>query len=95
MSWPRRHSTVSSAVAVLAVVASVWGVTLVTLALSASSNADHLSEPHGEALRAQGPGAGLTQFAADWFHPNDRGHRVWADAFWQQIQGAGVAPARS
>jgi vancomycin resistance protein YoaR len=23
-----------------------------------------------------------TDFAADWFHPNDRGHRVWADAFW-------------
>jgi lysophospholipase L1-like esterase len=27
----------------------------------------------------------LTQFAADWFHPNDRGHRVWADAFWARI----------
>ena len=24
----------------------------------------------------------LTDFAADWFHPNDRGSRVWADAFW-------------
>jgi acyl-CoA thioesterase I len=22
-----------------------------------------------------------TDFAADWFHPNDRGHRVWARAF--------------
>ena len=41
------------------------------------------------------PGAMLTQFAADWFHPNDRGHRVWADAFWQEIQRAGVALARS
>ena len=37
------------------------------------------------ALRAQGWQAMFTQFAADWFHPNDRGHRVWADAFWQQI----------
>ena len=27
----------------------------------------------------------LTHFAADWFHPNDRGHRVWADAFWDRM----------
>ena len=27
----------------------------------------------------------LTQFAADWFHPNDRSHRVWADAVWTEI----------
>ena len=26
-----------------------------------------------------------TDFAADWFHPNDRGHRVWADAFWEAM----------
>jgi acyl-CoA thioesterase I len=45
-----------------------------------------------EALRAQGWRAMLTQFAADWFHPNDRGHRVWADAFWRAIERAG-APA--
>ncbi|MCW2680864.1 MAG: hydrolase family protein [Frankiales bacterium] len=38
-----------------------------------------------EALRAQGPEAMLTQFAADWFHPNDRGHEVWADAFWDRM----------
>jgi len=36
-------------------------------------------------MRAQGWQAMFTQFAADWFHPNDRGHRVWADAFWQKI----------
>jgi acyl-CoA thioesterase I len=24
-------------------------------------------------------------FAADWFHPNDRGYHVWADAFWSNI----------
>lgn len=38
------------------------------------------------ALERQGPAAVLTQFAADWFHPNDRGHRVWADAFWSAIR---------
>lgn len=38
------------------------------------------------AQRAQGWTAMLTQFAADWFHPNDRGHRVWADAFWAVIE---------
>lgn len=37
------------------------------------------------ALKAQGSKAMLTQFAADWFHPNDRGHRVWADAFWSEM----------
>lgn len=42
--------------------------------------------PLHEALRAQGWDAMLTQFAADWFHPNDRGHRVWADAFWRVIE---------
>lgn len=43
-----------------------------------------------EALRAQGLEAMLTQFAADWFHPNDRGHRVWADAFWRVIEPTGT-----
>ena len=45
--------------------------------------------PLHEALRDQGPQAMLTQFAADWFHPNDRGHRVWADAFWAVIAADG------
>lgn len=27
----------------------------------------------------------LTDFAADWFHPRDRGYRVWADAFWAAL----------
>ena len=39
-----------------------------------------------EALREQGQRAMFTQFAADWFHPNDRGHRVWAGAFWREIE---------
>lgn len=24
-------------------------------------------------------------FAADWFHPNNRGYKVWADAFWSKV----------
>lgn len=32
----------------------------------------------------------LTQFAADWFHPNDRGHHVWADAFGRVIEPTGT-----
>lgn len=48
-----------------------------------------------EALRAQGSSAMLRQFAADWFHPNDRGHRVWADAFWQKIVKDTVASPAS
>ena len=50
-----------------------------------------------EALRAQGWQAMLTQFAADWFHPNDRGHRVWANAFWDRLAAdpAVVAPPTS
>lgn len=38
-----------------------------------------------DAERARGSMAMLTDFAADWFHPNNRGHRVWADAFWDQL----------
>lgn len=26
-------------------------------------------------------------YAADWFHPNDRSYRHWADAFWEKING--------
>lgn len=49
--------------------------------------------PLHEVLRDQGWQAMLTQFAADWFHPNDRGHRVWAEAFWDAI--AAERPASS
>ena len=38
-----------------------------------------------DAQQARGWRAMATDFAADWFHPNDRGHRVWADAFWDRI----------
>lgn len=43
-----------------------------------------------EALRSQGWQAMFTQFSPDWFHPNDRGHRVWADAFWTAVEADGV-----
>ncbi len=42
--------------------------------------------PLHEAQRRAGWSAMLTQFAADWFHPNDRGYRLWADAFWREIE---------
>ena len=46
-------------------------------------------------LREQGWRGMFTQYAADWFHPNDRGHRRWADAFWQEIgRDPGVAAPR-
>ena len=38
-----------------------------------------------DAEQARGSMAMLTDFAADWFHPNDRGHRVWADVFWHRL----------
>lgn len=38
-----------------------------------------------EAMRAQGWRAMLTNFAADWFHPDDRGHAVWTSAFWAAL----------
>lgn len=38
------------------------------------------------ALRDRGAIAMLTDFAADWFHPNDRGHRVWAAAQWTELR---------
>jgi len=44
--------------------------------------------PLHEEQRRQGWSAMTSQFAADWFHPNDRGHRVWAQAFWRAIDGS-------
>jgi lysophospholipase L1-like esterase len=38
-----------------------------------------------DAQQTRGWCAMATDFAADWFHPNDRGHRVWADAFWDRM----------
>ncbi|QNE36804.1 SGNH/GDSL hydrolase family protein [Leifsonia shinshuensis] len=37
--------------------------------------------PLHEAMRREGWRGVMQQFADDWFHPNDRGYRVWASAF--------------
>ena len=42
--------------------------------------------PLHEALRREGWSAMFDQFAADWFHPNDRGYRVWERVFWDTIR---------
>lgn len=42
--------------------------------------------PLHDAQQARGSWAMATDFAADWFHPDDRGHRVWADAFWPAVR---------
>jgi len=63
------------------------------LAGCAEANGLYVVRLH-EAEQARGPAAMLTDFAADWFHPNDRGHRVWADAFWDRIANhPALAPA--
>ena len=57
--------------------------------LAASAGAQHLRIVRlHDMQRTRGPGAMLTDFAADWFHPNDRGHRVWADAFWNVLKNS-------
>ena len=38
-----------------------------------------------QAMRDRGWTTMFTGFAADWFHPNDRGYRMWAEAFWEPI----------
>lgn len=38
-----------------------------------------------EAQRARGWRGLVTHYAADWFHPNDGGYRVWAQAFWSAL----------
>lgn len=50
--------------------------------------------PLHKALKAQGWTAMLTNFAPDWFHPDDQGYRVWAAAFWTAISAPadGTAP---
>ncbi|MCU1693414.1 MAG: esterase [Frankiales bacterium] len=42
--------------------------------------------PLHAALAREGLRAMLTEFAPDLFHPSDRGHAVWADAFWTQVR---------
>lgn len=42
--------------------------------------------PLHQTTRERGVQGVLTEFAADAFHPNDRGYEVWADAFWPFIE---------
>jgi lysophospholipase L1-like esterase len=42
----------------------------------------------------QGGWGMTTQFAGDLFHPNDRGYKVWADAFWPAVAERGAALGR-
>jgi acyl-CoA thioesterase I len=51
----------------------------------------HVVVPLHETQRAEGWPAMFTHFSADWFHPNDRGYEVWADAFWERITAPPVA----
>jgi len=54
--------------------------------LTASARAEQLTVvPLSRVQRVRGSRAMLTDFAADWFHPNDRGYRVWADASWDEM----------
>lgn len=41
--------------------------------------------PLYEHMFREGWKAMWNHYAADWFHPNDRGYRVWFTSFWQQI----------
>lgn len=43
-----------------------------------------------DATRAGGYFRRGMRVAGDWFHPNDRGHREWADAFWDVLVVAGI-----
>lgn len=40
------------------------------------------------AMQRRGWASMLTDFSADWFHPSNRGYRIWANAFWDAIAEA-------
>ncbi len=42
--------------------------------------------PLYDTIRDQGWAAMFTDYAADWFHPDDDGHAVWAQAFWTAVE---------
>ncbi|HEV2088830.1 MAG TPA: SGNH/GDSL hydrolase family protein [Cryptosporangiaceae bacterium] len=61
---------------------------------AAASSAMLREEAHGrglpvaevhQAMRAEGFRSMFRHYAADWFHLNDAGHQVWADAFWSAL----------
>jgi len=64
--FPHNERKVAEANRIVRVVAAEHGLTVVPL---------HAT------TKQQGVRGILTQFANDMFHPNDRGYRVWADAF--------------
>jgi len=37
-------------------------------------------------MEAEGWNAMWNAYAADWFHPNNRGYKTWFDAFWKQVK---------
>jgi lysophospholipase L1-like esterase len=58
--------------------------------------AGHEPVPLHDAMESRGRTAMLTDYAADCFHPSNRGHRVWADAVRatvQQLAHGAFAPA--
>lgn len=46
----------------------------------------HHRVPLHAAARALGPLRYHQATAGDWFHPNDAGHRAWADLFWEVME---------
>ena len=46
--------------------------------------------PLYDAMLKRGWSSMLSDFAPDWFHPNDRGYVVWADAFWAAMNQRGA-----
>ncbi|MGJ7440632.1 SGNH/GDSL hydrolase family protein [Aquipuribacter sp. MA13-6] len=56
---------------------------------TAAQDAGLVVVPLNEELRGEGWSAMLTQTAADAFHPNDRGHAVWARTFWRTMSESG------
>lgn len=49
----------------------------------------HHLVPLYQAMRETGYLKFHTNTAADWFHPNDKGYRAWADLFWASIVDTG------
>lgn len=49
----------------------------------------HHLVPLHEAARQLGYLRFHTNTAADWFHPNDKGYRAWADLFWEAMEASG------
>lgn len=57
-----------------------------TTVITRSATAHRLAVvPLHAALEERGWTSMATDFAPDWFHPNDRGYRAWSAAFWTAI----------